>query len=410
MDNINLFQLISALSFAIDLAETSISMENDFFKSFSEINTKHKFLNHSKRTSYISLKLALEMSKENDFLRKVFIASSLHDIGAAGFIDESHTESRFVIQHSMKGSDLIKKLPLMDDEVSSYIKFHHENYNGSGPFGLKGDEIPLISQIIRLADTFELLYNDNKPNYVQREKILSFLKDNEGHIFAPYVFDIFLQIQSKDAFWWDIENISSLPDIIEKVSPNISVFIGLIDLKNIAQVFADIIDTKSPFTFKHSTNLTKLISNASDYLGFNTNKKTRFEISALMHDIGKLAIPNSILDKNGKLTDKEFTIMKSHTYYTRAVLSRINGFSDITNWAANHHEKLSGRGYPFGIEGNNLSLEERIMSVCDMYEALTADRPYRKGMSKDDALKIIDNSATNGDICNNAVNILKEII
>ncbi|WDU84594.1 HD-GYP domain-containing protein [Caloramator sp. Dgby_cultured_2] len=133
-------------------------------------------------------------------------------------------------------------------------------------------------------------------------------------------------------------------------------------------------------------------------------------MAALLHDAGKLAIPNSILNKNGALDSREINIIKSHTYYTRLILSRVKGLEDITNWAANHHEKLDGSGYPLGLDKEGLSLEERIMAVCDIYEALTADRPYRKGLQKDKAISIIQSMVDKGEICSTALKYLKEVI
>lgn len=145
-------------------------------------------------------------------------------------------------------------------------------------------------------------------------------------------------------------------------------------------------------------------------MNFVEDKKIKFEIAALMHDVGKLAIPNSILNKNGSLNPKEVQIIKSHTYYTRLILSRIRGFEDITNWAANHHEKLNGKGYPLGLYGDRLSIDERIMAVCDIYEALTSDRPYRDGLPKERAIDILQRMVDNGEICAIALEYLKKVI
>lgn len=134
------------------------------------------------------------------------------------------------------------------------------------------------------------------------------------------------------------------------------------------------------------------------------------EIAALLHDIGKLSIPNCILDKNGKLTSEEMRIMRSHTYYTRLILSKIDGFEDITDWASNHHEKLNGKGYPLGLSEEEISLESRIMAICDIYEALTADRPYRQGMSMENAFKIIETMVKSGEICGKTFNLVKNAL
>ena len=119
-------------------------------------------------------------------------------------------------------------------------------------------------------------------------------------------------------------------------------------------------------------------------------------IAADLHDLGKLAIPNSILDKPSGLTRKEFQIIQAHPFYTRRILEKIDGFDDITDWAANHHEKLDGSGYPYGLDKNDLDFNSRILACVDIYQALTEDRPYRKGMSHKDAIKIMNNMAREG--------------
>ncbi|GHV40721.1 hypothetical protein FACS189490_06320 [Clostridia bacterium] len=127
-------------------------------------------------------------------------------------------------------------------------------------------------------------------------------------------------------------------------------------------------------------------------------KLLSISFSANLHDLGKLAVPNAILNKPGKLTKEEFDLIKRHTYYTRRALQRIDGFEEITEWAANHHEKLNGTGYPFGIGENSgkLDFNARLLSVLDMYQALTERRPYREGSMHDHAIEIIRSSNHGG--------------
>lgn len=134
------------------------------------------------------------------------------------------------------------------------------------------------------------------------------------------------------------------------------------------------------------------------------------KIAGLLHDIGKLAIPLNILDKNGPLTSQEFGIIKSHAYYTKIILDKIEDIPNISEWASNHHEKLNGQGYPRGLKADELSEESRIMAVCDIYQALTEDRPYRKGLNINNAFNIMDEMVSGGFICAAALGHLKETI
>lgn len=411
MDNIDLFQLISAFSMSIDFAETGFFYDDSYLNALQSIKKRNgKFTNHSKRTAYVAANLSKRISSDSGFLKKAFFVTSLHDIGASFYIEEAHSDKIQMYKHSVKGSTLIKNFPFMDEEASLAVKYHHENYDGSGHFGLIGDEIPLLAQIVRTADAFDVLYDDDKTNFAQRQHIIDWMNKKRNVIFNPHLIDIFMEVQSKDKFWLDVENIGVNSKIISNIIPEVSLNISWEKLRDIAGVFADIIDSKSPFTYTHSSGLAKLINKISGYLNCDEEKRTKLEVAALLHDIGKLRIPNSILNKPGKLTKDEFTIIRSHTYYTRYILSQVDGLNEITDWAANHHEKLNGSGYPLGISGSSLSKEEKLMGVCDMYQALTENRPYRPGMSEAKAFSILDDAVNKGEICGESVNVLKEVV
>ena len=111
--------------------------------------------------------------------------------------------------------------------------------------------------------------------------------------------------------------------------------------------------------------------------------------AGLLHDIGKLSISNSILDKHGPLDDDEFAIVKSHPTFTRSILERIPRLAALAPIAAAHHEKLDGSGYPAGLRADELPLAARLLIVADIFEALTADRPYRAAMPRIDALELM---------------------
>lgn len=412
MGKVDLYELIDALSISIDIAESTISSDKDFdSQEFynSPTLSQHQFFKHSNRTCYIALQLAKKLSTEKTFLEETYIAATLHDVGVCCQLSKSHTDFNFIKKHTERGYNLVSRLPF-SKKVCLAIKHHHENYNGTGPYKLKGDEISTMAQIIRLADIFELLYDNDKPNYVQREKILKWVTSNENIIFSPSIVKAFVGVQSKDFFWWDYEMIGFSSYIMDSIIPDKKYPISIDELKSIALVFADIIDNKSSFTFTHSQNLANLVGKLSDYLGYDYERKTRLEIAALLHDIGKLAVPEPILTKNDSLTNMEFSVIKSHAYYTRIILSKIKGLEDIIDIASNHHEKLDGTGYPLGLKANELSFDARIMAICDIYDALTSKRPYKDTMSKETTFDILHKMSREGKICPNALDIFEKCI
>ena len=160
-------------------------------------------------------------------------------------------------------------------------------------------------------------------------------------------------------------------------------------LDRVAEAFAGVIDTKSPYTGRHSTGVAIYATAVGEHLGFDALRLRWLRRAALLHDIGKLGVSNRILDKPGKLTDEEFAQVRLHPGYTFEILSRISAFAPIAEAAGAHHERLDGRGYHRGVGADDLSPEARILAVADVYEALTADRPYRGPLDRRTALEIM---------------------
>ena len=166
--------------------------------------------------------------------------------------------------------------------------------------------------------------------------------------------------------------------------------------KNIADFFADIVDYKSPLTSRHSIGVAEKAAQFAKYIGYDVSDIEKMYLAGALHDIGKMAVGNEILEKPDKLTDEEFDKMKNHVGYTYLILSQVDGFEDIRDWAALHHEKLNGKGYPFGKTADELNEQERIMACVDIYQALTEERPYKKGMSHEKTCDILDEMAEKG--------------
>ncbi len=405
---------INSISLSLDLAEACALRDRNkkisFDVSVPGFNVqRHNFANHSKKTALASLYIANKLDYDDTRLKNLYIAACSHDIGAVEAFTESHQDSNFIYEHSEFGSSIIKKLPL-DSSISRFIKFHHENWDGSGPNGLQGSDIPEESQIIHISDLFELVFNAEKPYWVQRDHIIDWIKSKQGKFFSPHIVDVFMEACKPERFWLDMENISTSSDVLTRMHPPIQAPMSLSIIKDIAVVFAAIIDKKSAFTHEHSIGLSNYAFLFSKYYGFDEDTTIKMKIAALLHDIGKLSIHNHILDKPGKLSVEEFNIIKSHTYYTKLILGKIGGMEDIAIWAANHHETLRGTGYPESISADQLCQKSRIMAVCDIYQALTEARPYRDSMSKEKALSIINSMVEAGNIDASVVTALKEIV
>ncbi|MDF2544855.1 MAG: metal dependent phosphohydrolase [Herbinix sp.] len=189
--------------------------------------------------------------------------------------------------------------------------------------------------------------------------------------------------------WLDL-GVYDIHTLLAPLIPDQNIEIYMDELEQISRAFAVIIDKKSAFTHHHSLKISERAFKMAQALGYDEKKCRKMKISGYLHDIGKLIVPNSILDKPDKLTKDEMLLIKKHPYYSKFILKQIKGFEDIAEWGPNHHENLTGTGYPEGISGSQFTEESQIMAICDIYQALTEDRIYRSGMSHDDAVIIIN--------------------
>jgi putative nucleotidyltransferase with HDIG domain len=407
---INIAKVIRSMSIALDLSQISSDSNTPVIENITNVDyTNHKFIHHSHRTTYMALEIANFIKLSEEQKKQLYVSSLLHDIGAANYLVQSHSSTSFIKEHCKIGSDITKSFPVFN-KISNIILNHHENFDGSGAMGLVGNSIPIESQIIRICDLIEVLYNETIPAFKQKNNITLWIKNNKNIIFSSKLVNTFLEISSKDFFWFNVENISFMEFILDSISPKIDDCLNLEQFESIAYIFSNIIDNKSKFTASHSRGIAELACTVSKFIGYTDDKCIKMKISGLLHDIGKLAIPTRILDKNDSLSSEEFAIIKSHVYYTKIILDRIVGISDISDWASSHHEKLNGKGYPRSLVSEQLSEECRIIGVCDIYQALTEDRPYRKGFDDKKAFSIMDNMVCENFICEKALQYLKEAL
>lgn len=408
--NISMKNIVSALSLSLDLSGNNWGKFEDIVsvKPKKDISY-YQFSNHSRCTSYIALEIARIMKLNEASYYNLYIGCMIHDIGTQNIFDEAHTSKWYIKKHCIVGSEMIQRIPTLI-QVYDIIRYHHENYDGSGCLKLKHSLIPIEAQILRLSDLIEIQIDYSKPYYLQKDELINWVKSKSGTLFTPNIVNAFLIVSDREEFWLNLLNLPNMSFILDNIIPEKDTLISLSEFEAIADIFASIIDNKSSFTAEHSKEIANLAYTVSKHLGYDEEKCLKMKIAGLLHDIGKLAIPTSILDKNGPLTEEEFSVIKSHTYYTKLILDKIDNISDISLWASSHHEKLNGKGYPRRLKAEELSEECRIIGVCDIYQSLTADRPYRKGMYMYQAFNILDDMVSKNLICENAVNHFKSAL
>ena len=365
-------------------------------------------LSHSKSTAYLSALVARKIGLSEEDTNIIYYAALLHDIGIADEYVTGRLSLKDLVTHCEIGERMLKKLPL-PEIMPKYVLFHHEYYNGCGVFELSGDEIPLGAQIICLASDFDDLFGKTK-NYDKLliDKAYSWL-DGRKEQYHEGILDVFTGLMQVEYFLLDYFNHETKYTMSKMVIANDDVYFDVDDVKKFALCFAEIIDQRSPFTFSHSTGIAHLAQKAARHLGYDDATQNNMYIAGLLHDIGKLHISLEILHKNGALSPEERFEINKHTYYTRKILEQIQGFEEIVGLSANHHEKPNGKGYPYRLSGDKLGELERIMSVCDVYQALTEERPYRESLAATKVWSIIDDMAGDGSLDKSLTEELKHV-
>ena len=283
-----------------------------------------------------------------------------------------------------RGADIVRQIGFPEDTAAA-VRSLDEHWNGRGyPDGLAGEEIPLLSRIALLSQTIEIYTHARGLSAA-----LAMAAARSGTWFDPRLVKIVLSWRYDGAWWTSLQAADMVERVVASEPAATPRTIDDIGLDRIAEAFAEIIDAKSPFTFRHSTNVARYARSIAEIQGCSTEESQRIYRAGLLHDIGKLGISNRILDKNGPLTVKERLEVERHPIYSREILERVHAFRDFAGPAVLHHEKLDGSGYPWGHSGERLDTHARILAVVDIFEALTADRPYRAGMSVERAMEII---------------------
>jgi HD-GYP domain-containing protein (c-di-GMP phosphodiesterase class II) len=295
--------------------------------------------------------------------------------------DEGEVTRSLMQARCDRGAEIARLLGL-SEATADAIRTLDEHWDGHGqPRWLMGEQIPLLGRILCLAQTAEIFYTAGgvvDDAYAVAER-------RAGSWFDPELVAAFRAFRDDAAFWASLAE----PDLTRWEPEDQVVTVDAERLTQIANAFAAIVDAKSSWTYFHSDRTSLIATNLGAALGLDTEELGDLRIVALLHDIGKLAVSNRILDKPGRLTEAEYARIKEHPLFTQWVLERVSCFEHLAPIASAHHERLDGSGYPRGLDTGDLTTPMRVLAMADVYEALTAERPYRHALSEDKALEII---------------------
>lgn len=284
-----------------------------------------------------------------------------------------------------RGADIVRRLGF-GPRVIEAVRGLDEHWDGLGqPRGLRGHEIPLLARVLCLAQSMEVFLKVDGPRGA-----LAMVRARRGRWFDPALADAALRLEPELTSWRDLDEAQLNEAVRDREPGDAALLAGPGALDRLALGFAEVVDAKSPFTARHSYRMSEMSVRIAKRLGHGTLNLAMLRRAALLHDIGKLSVPNSILDKPGPLTTEEWNAVKLHPYYTLRILLHVRGFKQIAHVAACHHERPDGRGYFRGLTQNQIPLDAQILATADVYDALTAARPYRPAIPEDTALKIME--------------------
>ena len=294
--------------------------------------------------------------------------------------DEGQVTHSLMLARCDRGAEIALLLGL-EPETADAIRALDEHWDGNGqPQGLRGEEIPLLARIVCLAQTAEIFHGEGGPAVA-----CAVAARRSGEWFDPDLVAVLHSCRHDTRFWLSLRR----ADISMWEPEDRLMTADDAHLDRIATAFAGVIDVKSPWTYRHSDLVAVLATRIAAALGADEAEVTDLRRAAMLHDIGKLAISNRILDKAAGLTDAERAQVRQHPLVTARILERIPGFAHLAPLAAAHHERLDGSGYPHGLRAENLTTPMRVLAVADVFEAMTSARPYRPGMGVDAALGIL---------------------
>ncbi len=288
------------------------------------------------------------------------------------------------LQRCERGADVARTLGL-PDATAAAIRALDERWDGSGfPDGLTGEQIPLLARVLAVAQTAEVFAGAGGPGAASRA-----LRTRRGTFLDPALVDALAPTAGDPAFWAGVRA-DGWRERVAELEPADRVLRTDDDgLDRVADAFATIVDAKSPYTRGHSARVAAICDILAPRVTPAPPDRRALRRAALLHDLGKLGVPNTILDSPGPLTARQWAVVRRHPAHTEHILRRIAPLQRIASTAAAHHERLDGSGYHRALRGDELDSSARLIAVADVYEALTAPRPYQEAVEPRQALAVV---------------------
>ena len=362
---------------------------------------------HHQQTAYLAYMLVREMGISENGVETAVYAALLHDIGSVvtenrQSVMEIEADARNI---SVIGAEILSDIPGLKT-VSEVIRRCQLSWTEISAMlrsdGREFKECAQIASAIHLADVVSTVIDPDIPILRQRGRITEGVKSGRGKEFSERAADAFDRLSGREFIWFDLRY---NPQFLLLFTGEIR-YISLDKMVELTKLMSRVIDYRSSFTAMHSAGVAASAVKLAELAGMSGEECKMMRIAGNLHDVGKLKVPREILEKPGKLTDDEFSVIKEHAYFTRLILMDVTGFEKIADWAGFHHEKLNGNGYPFKFGADMLDTGSRILAIADIFSAITEVRPYRDGMPKEKAISVLEENVSAGGLCPSLTKLL----
>jgi putative nucleotidyltransferase with HDIG domain len=346
---------------------------------------------HGKRVAFMAAEVAKHLGWSSTQVDEMIMAGMLHDCGVSSTDVHTHLVSELdwdnAQVHCLRGAKLLSQTTLYR-QFETTILYHHTHWNAL-PDTLSAAE-KAQANLIYLVDRLDAVraqLGDQSPQ--KRRQILQTLNSHSGSLFSPVLVEALMSLGQIDYFWFTLELDPLTSYLNDWIAQGQEQDMPYTVLKNLAIMFAHIVDAKSEFTSEHTYGVAALARFLAERYGLDEEGQNKVELAAFFHDLGKLRVPDAILQKNGPLTENERFLMNRHGFDSSIILRKIKGFQEIARIASLHHETLDGKGYPYHLTEKDIPLEARMVTTADIFQALVQNRPYRAGLTAEASLAII---------------------
>lgn len=318
-----------------------------------------------------------QTARERSFSRRVSAVGNI-------LLNGRDIAQDLIVSRCTRGAEIARMLRF-SQVVCDGIYHLDEHWDGSGrPSALRGAAVPLGSQLALLAQVVDVFHTHAGPSAALDEA-----KRRAGSWFNPALVKVLEKVSGEASFWSALGSPTLELRVIRLAPPKEGMALDEDYLDDIVNAFGRVVDAKSPYTANHSARVAGYAGKIGRSLGIDPARTRWLQRAAALHDIGKLGVSSSVLEKPSTLDDREWVEMREHATHTRTILRRVGALAEFADVAAAHHERLDGRGYPLGLQQAAISRDTRIITTCDYFDALTSDRPYRAALPIDKAMDII---------------------